>query len=93
MKTKPVVAYRHKSPERIDEQLPLAPQDHVFYVTVRDAGRTGFLLGPFADHTEAIANIERGKGLAEQHDVWAHFYSYGTASVPSGDKQPKAIFR
>ena len=52
-----------------------------FYVTVRDAGRTGFLLGPYRTHRQALANVERGRELAEKADRWAHFYAFGTAKV------------
>ena len=52
-----------------------------FYVTVVDAGRRGFLLGPFDSHEEAKSNIERGRDLAIKNNVRAHFYGYGTARV------------
>lgn len=57
-----------------------------FYVTVVDGGRTGYLLGPFATHGEALANVERGKALAVKHNTRACFgeYAYGTASAPHG---------
>lgn len=52
-----------------------------FYVTVQDAGRHGFLLGPFASKREAEANVKLGKDLANAHNDWAWAYSYGTALV------------
>jgi hypothetical protein len=45
-----------------------------YYVSVRDAGRTGLLLGPYGSESEA-----RGH---EQSDPFAHFYSFGTAGAP-----------
>jgi hypothetical protein len=56
------------------------PEDRVFYVTVRDAGRTGFLLGPYDTHPEALQNVDQARALAEAADPWAHFYAFGTAS-------------
>jgi hypothetical protein len=55
-----------------------------FYVTVRDAGRTGFLLGPYGDIRDALANVDRGRKLANQANSWAAFYSYGVARAPIG---------
>jgi hypothetical protein len=58
--------------------------DLAFFVTVRSGARTGFLLGPYGTHAEALANVDRGRDFACAVDAWAHFYSYGTASVPAG---------
>jgi hypothetical protein len=55
-----------------------------FFVTVRDAGRTGFLMGPYATHADAISEVERGRELAQKANAWAWFYAYGTASAPAG---------
>ena len=62
-----------------------------FYVTVRDGGRTGYLLGPYPTHDEARTNVDRGRTLAEARDAWAHFYSFGTARV-SATTLPRATF-
>lgn len=50
-----------------------------YYVTVRDAGKTGFLLGPYPTHDEALGNVEHGRELALKRDPFAHFYAFGTA--------------
>jgi hypothetical protein len=55
-----------------------------FYVTVRDAGRTGFLLGPYQDYRDALANQRRGADLAQKADCRAAFYAYGTSRLPIG---------
>lgn len=64
-----------------------------YYVTVRDGKRTGFLLGPYETHDEALENVERGKGLAFRTDnatrTW--FYSYGTTKV-THEELPKSVF-
>lgn len=62
-----------------------------YYVTVRDAGRTGWLLGPYDTHALALENVERGRRLAEQANAYAHFYAFGTASV-DGERQPRTVF-
>lgn len=55
-----------------------------FYVTVKDAGRTGFLLGPFEDVRDALVNVKRGRDLACEHNVRAVFYTFGTSRLPVG---------
>ncbi len=53
-----------------------------YFVTVRDGARSGFLLGPYDTHSEALENVDRGRHLAESRDGFAGFYSYGTARAP-----------
>ena len=55
-----------------------------FYVTVIDGPRTGFLLGPYDTHKEALDKVDRGRQLAQEVNDWAWFYAYGTASAPHG---------
>jgi hypothetical protein len=62
-----------------------------FYVTVRDAGRTGFLLGPYDDIRTALANVKRGSALAEKATPRAVFYAYGVSRLPMGTAV-KAVF-
>ncbi len=52
-----------------------------YYATVYDAGRHGFLLGPFRAKRTAERNVERARQMAYRHDVRAWFYAYGTARV------------
>lgn len=65
--------------------------DMKYYVTVVDAGRVGFLLGPYDTLEEAETNVSRGRELACQANQWAHFYAFGCASLPE-EKQPKTVF-
>ena len=61
------------------------PPEGDFYVTVRDGGKTGFLLGPFADIREALANVSRGSQLAQEYGpVQATFYAYGVSRLAYG---------
>jgi hypothetical protein len=57
-------------------------EGRVFYVTVLDAKRRGFLLGPYDTHQEARAHVGRGRDLACASNLQAHFYGYGTCSAP-----------
>jgi hypothetical protein len=67
-------------------------EKRLYYVTVRNGDRTGWLLGPYRTHREALANVERGDELACEADRWAWFYAYGTASLPADVEQPKTVF-
>lgn len=58
-----------------------------YYVTVRDARRTGFLAGPFAHQRQAAAAVERTKEAAYEVDGYAWFYAYGTAKAPNGHRE------
>lgn len=60
-----------------------------FFVTcVRDAGtkgqRTLRILGPYATHGEALANVDRGKSLATTKDPFCDFDSFGTVKSEAG---------
>jgi len=69
------------------------PPGHVFFVSVHDGRRTGFLLGPYDTHGEAIANVERSKRLAQGADPKADTYTYGTCSLgPEYANKVKPVF-
>ena len=55
-----------------------------FYCSVIDGGRVGVLAGPYATHEEALAKVETAKALALKANAWAHFFSFGTLSLPHG---------
>lgn len=63
--------------ERDARGMPLG-----YYVTVRDAGKTGFLLGPYRTHGESLEQVDRGRELALAADPFACFYAFGTARAP-----------
>jgi hypothetical protein len=65
-----------------------------FYVTVRDAGRTGFLLGPYEEARDALAAVDRGRELACAADTTgrAWFYAYGTSRLPRGTAGVPVVF-
>lgn len=61
-----------------------------FYVTVKDAGKTGWLLGPYPDHPAALRRVPDGRRIAEQASAWAAFYTYGT-SRRVADRLPDGV--
>ena len=67
-----------------DDEAP----GRLFYVSVVDGGRYGFLSGPYATHAEAMADVNEVQVLAEKHDPGAAFYAFGTARAPEGYTTP-----
>jgi hypothetical protein len=71
---------------RFNQGVPETPACRAgrrFYVTTRLGARVGFLLGPYASHMTALANVDRGRRLAElARPDQADFASFGTASLP-----------
>lgn len=80
--------------QRVDEPMvtpifpcgcdkPHKPGTSFFVSCIEDSDqqRKSLLLGPYATHTEALANVERGRKLAEENDPKAHWYSFGTCGI------------
>lgn len=92
-KTKRPIAiehYTHKvdvsSPGGDSELCPCGlPKGHdagaEFFVSCRKGTANGLVLGPYDTHEEALANVERGREMAEKADPWSLFYAFGTLSV------------
>ena len=80
-------------PARAKWKLPEPdPRPGQYYCTARYGDRTAFLSGPFATHPEALADLERAKGLAlNSGDPKAHFAAFGTSHV-EGSNQPRVFF-
>ncbi len=61
-----------------------------FVSVVRNPGkpsqRTGLILGPYATHGEALANVDRGRAIAERADSWTAFDAFGTVGVKGDEK-------
>lgn len=60
-----------------------------YYVSIIRDGRKGLLAGPFATHTEAIANVSAARNEAYKVDPWSWFDLFGTCSLPRDAKNPK----
>lgn len=60
-----------------------------YYVTMKRDTRTAWLLGPYTEHAEALAQIDQGRQLARDIDPFTDFDAFGTArleteSLPTG---------
>lgn len=66
-------------------------QNAAYYVSVADSGRVVLALGPFAEHDEALANVERVNRHVQEY--WnpngrAAWYTFGTVAMPCGYNVP-----
>jgi hypothetical protein len=55
------------------------PQAEGFYVSARYRDRGVLLLGPYATHAEARANVDRARRYVLDNDPRGWLYAYGTA--------------
>jgi hypothetical protein len=72
---------------------PHEPDTSFFVSCIEDSGqrRKSLLLGPYDTHEEALANVDRGRKLAEANDPKAYWYSFGTCSI-HGPTERKGVF-
>jgi len=59
-----------------------------YYVSVRDGTRWGLLLGPFGEHDEALAWVDRVRAEAYKVDLKAAFYGFGTTAMSATYTKP-----
>lgn len=61
------------------------PEPSTYYVTAIDGDRWWKMAGPYANHTAALADVDRARTLTDKHDrsgrAW--FMGWGTARVES----------
>lgn len=63
-----------------------------YYATIlRDGRRLGLLLGPYNEHREALALVDRASHLAIQVDPFAAFDAFGTVAVLDGTRTPGVL--
>lgn len=62
----------------------------MFYVSVIDGPRIGdaievkrmgLLAGPYQTHQEALDTVDAVRKIADEINVWAHFYAFGTVKL------------
>lgn len=88
-----ITTYTHNKPASPLVQEPVVDPDRLFFVTVQNDDRTGFLAGPLETHQEALDLVSQAKRLANASDPWAAFYQFGTASLPRNHpRMPTGIF-
>ena len=84
-----IAAYIHPNPDPV-EQTP-DPEPGNYYVSVLDGKRLGLLLGPFTQHVDALANVDRARVKACECDPGAHWYAFGTVRTKDGYNKPGVL--
>lgn len=78
---------RHAPGEPMERLVPCScgsahPKGLRFFVTcIREPALVAWLLGPYRTHAEALANVDRGRELAEKADPFTAFDAFGTAGT------------
>lgn len=62
-----------------------------YYVSIVRDKRRGLLAGPFATHTEALANVSAATAAASDVDPRAWFDLFGTCSLPRDLANPMGV--
>ena len=59
-----------------------------YYVTVIDGTRWRCLVGPFTNHRDALQMVTKASAKAEELDIRAAFYAYGTTAMAQSYTKP-----
>lgn len=59
----------------------IEPMPVKYYVSVDTGAHRALLLGPFDEHEQALALVDKAREWMYQIDPFSHFYAYGTASI------------
>jgi len=93
---KQIAAYHHRNIETTQEP---DPQPGNYYCSVFDPsdnaghGRLGLILGPFARHADALANLDAARNKASEVCRDAIWYSFGTVRCKDDCTQPGTLNR
>lgn len=63
-----------------------------FYVTMKRDTRTAWLLGPFAEHQNALAAVDAARKKANEVDPRSFWDAFGTSSIESEKPLPPGKF-
>ena len=62
--------------------------ESLYYVSAKDAGSHWLMAGPYRTHAEALADVDRARNIADEHDGRAWFYAWGTCRMKDGTDRP-----
>jgi hypothetical protein len=64
-----------------------------YYVTAVDGPSWWKMAGPYQTHAEALADVDKARGITDKHDGRAWFMGWGTAHVKDGALLPGNLNR
>lgn len=62
-----------------------------YYVSAVDGNRYFLMAGPYDNHAQALADVDRARVIADERDPRACFMSWGTCRSRNGDRGPGAL--
>ena len=68
-----------------NQQGRLSEIGRVFYVSMMDGTRKAYLVGPYAEHQDALEALEPAREYVNNHFADAAFYSFGTCGMDVSD--------
>lgn len=63
-----------------------------YYVSAMDHGKTWLMAGPYDTHHQALADVDRARDIATEHDPRAWWKAWGTVRI-EGSAQIGALNR
>ena len=52
-----------------------------YFVTAIDGPNTHFMAGPYENHADALADVDKALKIADKHDGRAWFMAWGTVRI------------
>ena len=62
-----------------------------YFVTAIDAGHTYYMAGPYPEHVDALADVQKALEIADRHDGRAWFMSWGTVRITDDSYRPNMV--
>lgn len=87
---KQITSYTHPS-ETSSQQPDTEPGP--YYISAVDGPKFALASGPYENHGQALALVEKARSAVVNHDAWAAFASFGTVRMQAGVAQQGALQR
>ena len=62
-----------------------------YFVTAIDAGKTYYMAGPYANHADALMDVDIALRIADKNDGRAWFMSWGTVRITDDAYRPGMV--
>lgn len=57
-----------------------------YFVSAIDGSEAYIMAGPYGTHAQALADVDRARQIADQHDRRAWFMAWGTCRIEGSDR-------